>query len=58
MVTIFPWEYIILFCFKQLLLNFTLILAQRANFGVRLLSNVVGGLITSSNNPLDFHNKL
>ena len=46
-------------CFKQLPVNFTLILLpqQRIN-GVRLLSDVAGGLIVSSDSLLDFHDEI
>ena len=46
------------FCFKQSLLNFTLILVTaKFNVGLTILFDVVGGLILSSDNPLDFHDK-
>ena len=49
--------YVSLFvCFKQLPVNFTLILLPTQLIdGVRLLSDVVGGLILLVDNPLDFH---
>ena len=41
-----------------LLGNFTLVLVpQQLNAGVRLLSEVAGGLIVSAGNPLDFHDE-
>ena len=49
----------ILSCFKQLPPNFTLILVPiKFNEGARILSDVVGGLILSSDDPLDFHNEI
>ena len=56
MFTVFRRVYVILAWFKQLLLNFNLILLPRSSInGERLLSDVAGGLILSSDNPLDFH---
>ena len=56
MFTVFRRVYAILAWFKQLLLNFNLILLPRSSInGERLLSDVAGGLILSSDNPLDFH---
>ena len=50
---------IILFCFKPLLSNFTLVMLPiNLNDGVRLLSNVVRALKISLDNPLDFHNEI
>ena len=65
MFTIVLWVYVSLFeCFKQLPANFTLILSLLLLLllllllyfivVVRLLSDVVGDLIVSSDNPLDF----
>ena len=44
---------------KQLPLNFTLALGPywNSNTGVRLLSDVVDGLIVSADNFLDFHDE-
>ena len=43
-------------CFKQSPLNFTLALVPtKFNEGLRILFGVVGRLILSSDNPLDFH---
>ena len=49
-----------LFCFiRQLPLNFTSIfLLIYSSFGAKMLLFIVGDLITSSNNPLDFHDKI
>ena len=61
MFTTFPWLYVRLFdCFKQLPVHFTLILSVfliQFIHGVRLLSDLLGRLIVSSDNPLEFHNK-
>ena len=47
---------IVLSCFKQLAANVTLdFVPILLNAGARMLSNVVGGLILSSDSPLDFH---
>ena len=49
----------ILSCFKQLPSNFTLVLTPiQFNEGARLLLDVTGGLILSSENPLDFQAKI
>ena len=46
-------------CFKELSLNSNLILVQRKfNKGLRVLLDLVGGLILSSDSPLDFHSKI
>ena len=46
-------------CFKQLPSNFTLVLLPtQLNAGARQLSDVVGGLTTSLDNPLDFHHEI
>ena len=46
----------ILSCFKQLPLNFTcIVLPVYFSVGADVLS---GGLITSSDNPLDFHSEI
>ena len=59
MFTIFPWFNVIFSCFKQSLLNFTLALVPtKFNEGLRILFGVVGGLILSSDNPLDFHDTI
>ena len=43
-------------CFKHRVSNFVLVLKPMwFNFGERLLSVVEGGLILSSDNPLDFY---
>ena len=55
MFAIVPWVNVILSCFKQLPLNFTIVLLPiQLNAGARLLLVVGGGLIISDN-PLDFH---
>ena len=59
MFVLFPWLNIIFSCFKQSPLNFTLALVPtKSNEGLRILLDVVGGLILSSDNPLDFHDKI
>ena len=59
MFIIFSWLNVIFSCFKQSLLNFTLALVTtKSNEGLRILLFVVGGLILSSDNPLDFHDKI
>ena len=56
MFTVFPRLNVILSCFKQLPLNCTCILLPvYFSVGAKLL-DVVGGLIISSDNPLDSHN--
>ena len=46
-------------CFKYWSSNFNLVPTPISyNEGARLLSNVVGGLILSSDNPLDFRAKI
>ena len=58
MFTIFPWLYVILSCFKQPPLNFTLVLVPKwFNEGSRKLLAVEEVLILSSHNRLDFHSK-
>ena len=58
MFTTFSWVYETLGYFKKLPVNFTLVLVPwQLNAGVRLLSDVVGGLILSADNPLDFHDE-
>ena len=49
-----------LFCFiRQIQRNFTnMSFPLYSSFGVRLLLFIVGGLITSSDNPLDFHDEM
>ena len=52
--TIFPWLNQILFCFKQLPLNFTFaLLPTKFNEGLRILLDAVGALIVSSDSLLD-----
>ena len=48
-----------LFCFiRQFPLNFTnIFLLIYSSFGARMLLFIVGNLITSSDNRLDFHDK-
>ena len=59
MFTIFPWINVIFSCFKQSPLNFTLILVpKKSNEGLNILLDVRGGLILSSDNPFDFHDKI
>ena len=49
----------ILPCFKELSLNSTLFLVpKKFNKGLRVLLDLVGGLILSSDSPLDFHSKI
>ena len=56
MFTIFFWLHVILSCFKQSSLNSKYIfLLSYPSVGARLLS---GGLITSSDSPLDFHSEI
>ena len=59
MFTTFPWVHDSLGYCKQLPLNFTLALGPywNSNTGVRLLSDVVDGLIVSADNFLDFHDE-
>ena len=47
-------------CFKQLAPNFTRILALSKKFilGLRLLLDVYGGLMYSSDNPFGFHDEI
>ena len=47
----------IMFCFKEMPSNFIGIfpLWIKANLGGRMLSDVAGGLILFSDNPLQFH---
>ena len=46
-------------CFKQSPLNFTVVLVPtKFNKELRILLDVVGGLILSSDKPLDFHDKM
>ena len=49
-----------LFCFiRRLPLNFTnMFLSIYSSFGARLLLFIVGDLITSADNPLDFHDEM
>ena len=59
MFTLFPWLNVIFSCFKQSLLNLTLALVPtKYNEGLMVLFGVVGALILSSDNPLDFHDKI
>ena len=59
MFTIFPWLNVIFSCSKQSPLNLTLALVPtNYNEGLRNLLDVLGGLILSSDNPLDFHDKI
>ena len=59
MFTIFPWSNEIFSCFKQSPLNFTLALVPtKSNEGLSILLDVTGGLIFSSDNPFDFHDKI
>ena len=59
MFTIVPWVYHTLGCLKIVQLNFTLILLPRQSInGVRLLSDVAGGLKVSSDNPSDYHDEI
>ena len=57
--TIALWVYVILSCFKQLPLNSTLVLVPRKfNKGLRILLDLAGGLILSSDSALDFHSTI
>lgn len=58
-LTTYLWLKDTLSCSKQLPSNFPTIFALwiKVNFGARLQSNVSGGLILSSYNPLHFHAK-
>ena len=59
MFTIFSWLNVIFSCFKQSPLNLTLALVPaKANEGSTNLLDVVGALILSSHDPLDFHDKI
>ena len=55
--TIFPWLNVLLSWSEQLPLSFTLDLVPKDS-GARLLSDVVGSLIISSDNPLNFHSEI
>ena len=56
MFTIFPRSNVIFSSFKQSPLNLTVALVPtKSNEGLRILFDVVGGLIFSLDNPLDFH---
>ena len=59
MFIIFPWLNVIFSCFKQSPLNLTLpLVPTKCNEGLRNLLDVVGGLLLSSDNPLDFYDKI
>ena len=59
MFTIFSWLNVTFSCFEQSPLNFSLALEPtKSNEGLRSLFDGVGDLILSSDNPLDFHNKM
>ena len=59
MFTFFQWLNIIFSCFKQSPLIFTLVLVPtKSNEGLKISLNVVGGLILSLDNPLDFHDRI
>ena len=59
MFTIFPWLNIIFSYFKHSPLNFTLALVPtKCNEGLSILLDIVGGLILSLDNPLDYHDKI
>ena len=59
MFSIVLWVYVTLFCFKQLPLNFNLVLLPvKWIKGERLLSDVGGGLVLLSNNPIDLHSEI
>ena len=58
MFTTFPWVYGNFGCFKQLPLNFHLILSSAWSInGLRLLLDVTGGLLVLPDSPLDSHDK-
>ena len=57
--TVFLWVNKGFQCLKQLPINFTLVLKSiYFNEGARLLLDVEGCLILSSDNPLDFHDEI
>ena len=59
MFTIFPSLNVNFSCFKQTPLNFTLaLIPTKSKGGLRILFDVIGGLILSSDSPLDFHDKI
>ena len=59
MFIIAPCLYVPLSCFKQSPSNFTLILwPMYDNFGVALIPDILKDLISSSHNPLDFHEEI
>ena len=59
MFTIFLWLNVIFSCFKESPLNFTLALVPtKSNGGLSILLEVVGDLILSSDNPLDFYDEI
>ena len=59
MFTIFQWSNVIFSCFRRSLLNFTLALVLTKSYeGLRILFHLVGGLILSLDNPLDFHDAI
>ena len=61
MFTTFSYVHEIFGCFKQLPVNFTLTCSQYSYFfnsGVRLIPDVVGDIILSADNPLDFHDEI
>ena len=57
MFIIVPWVYVILFCFKQLPLN-SILFSVPDYLGQSILLNVVGDLIISLENPLDYNDKI
>ena len=59
MLTIFPWLNVICSCFKQSPLNYTLaLLPTKSSERLSTLLDVEGGVILSSDNRLDFHDKI
>ena len=59
MFTTFLWSNEIFSCFKQSPLNITLALVPTYfNEGLSILLDVYGDLLLSSDNPLDFHDKI
>ena len=59
MFTIFPRSNVIFSSFKQSPLNLTLALVPtKSNEELRILFDAVGGLILSSDDPLDFYDKI
>ena len=59
MFTVFPWLNVVFSCFKQSPVNFSLgLVPAKSNKGLKILLDVVEGLILASDNPFDFHDKI